>query len=79
MSPEAAVAAPRIHLERDKLSIEPGFAPDSVRQLTDQWPNHQCWDEPNLFFGGTHTVAYDGRHFTGAGDPRRGGALRIVP
>ena len=79
MSPEAAVAAPRIHLERDKVSIEPGFAPESIRQLTSQWPDHQCWDEPNLFFGGTHTVAYDGRHFTGAGDPRRGGALRILP
>jgi gamma-glutamyltranspeptidase/glutathione hydrolase len=78
MSPEAAVAAPRIHLERGKISIEPGFAADAVRLLTDQWPDHQLWDQPNLFFGGTHTVAYDGRQFAGAGDPRRGGVLRIV-
>jgi len=79
MSPEAAVAAPRIHLERGKINIEPGFAADAVRLLTDHWPDHQCWDEPNLFFGGTHTVVYDGRQFAGAGDPRRGGVLRIVP
>ena len=79
MSPAEAVAAPRIHLERSKLSIEPGFPADAVRLLTDHWPEHQLWDEPNLFFGGTHTVVYDGHQFTGAGDPRRGGALRIVP
>jgi hypothetical protein len=32
-----------------------------------------------MFFGGTHTAVYDGRQFDGAGDPRRGGVLRIVP
>ncbi|MFZ0788989.1 MAG: gamma-glutamyltransferase, partial [Chromatiaceae bacterium] len=78
MPPAAAVAAPRIHLERDRISIEPGFTADTVRLLTDHWPDHQLWDEPNLFFGGTHTVVYDGRQFAGAGDPRRGGVLRIV-
>ena len=79
MAPEAAVVAPRIHLERDKIGIEPGFAADAVRMLTDRWPDHRLWDEPNLFFGGTHTAVYDGRRFDGAGDPRRGGVLRIVP
>ena len=79
MPPDAAVEAPRIHLERGKISIEPGFGPDCVRLLTDHWPDHQLWEEPNLFFGGTHTVVYDGRQFAGAGDPRRGGVLRIVP
>lgn len=78
LSPEAAVTAPRIHLERGKLSIEPGLPPDALRRITDHWPDHQLWDDLNLFFGGTHTVVYDGRQFTGAGDPRRGGVLRIV-
>jgi gamma-glutamyltranspeptidase/glutathione hydrolase len=78
MSPDDAVAAPRIHLERDKLSIEPGFSAKAVHLLTDHWPDHQLWGERNLFFGGAHTVVYDGRHFTGAGDPRRGGVLRVV-
>jgi gamma-glutamyltranspeptidase/glutathione hydrolase len=79
MSPDAAVAAPRIHLERGKISIEPGFAPDAVGALRDQWPDHELWDDINLFFGGAHTLVYDGRHFAGAGDPRRGGVLRILP
>jgi gamma-glutamyltranspeptidase/glutathione hydrolase len=79
MSPDAAVTAPRIHLERSKLSIEPGFSANAVHLLTDHWPDHQLWGERNLFFGGAHTVVYDGRQFTGAGDPRRGGVLRVVP
>ena len=78
MPPDAAVCAPRIHLERERISIEPGFEPEAVRQLTDTWPDHHLWGERNLFFGGTHTVAFDGQSFEGAGDPRRGGALRIV-
>jgi gamma-glutamyltranspeptidase/glutathione hydrolase len=78
MSPDAAVSAPRIHLERANIGIEPGFAADAIGQLTDHWPDHRLWDTLNLFFGGTHTVVYDGRHFAGAGDPRRGGVLRIV-
>jgi gamma-glutamyltranspeptidase/glutathione hydrolase len=78
LSPAAAVEAPRIHLERGKLSIEPGLPPETVRRLIDHWPSHQLWDDLNLFFGGTHTVVYDGRRFTGAGDPRRGGVLQVV-
>ncbi len=78
LSPEAAVAAPRIHLERGRISSEPGLPPGSVQSLTDHWPDHERWDDLNLFFGGTHTVVYDGRRFTGAGDPRRGGVLRVV-
>ena len=78
LPPERAVEAPRIHLERGKLSIEPGLPPDTVRRLIGHWPSHQLWDDLNLFFGGAHTVVYDGREFTGAGDPRRGGVLRVV-
>lgn len=79
MTPDAAVAAPRIHVEGARIDIEPGFAADAVGQLVAEWPDHRLWDELNLFFGGTHTVVFDGRHFTGAGDPRRGGLLQIVP
>lgn len=78
LSPEAAVMAPRIHLERGKISSEPGFPPESIQVLAAHWPNHEHWDHLNLFFGGTHTLVYDGRRFTGAGDPRRGGVLRVV-
>jgi gamma-glutamyltranspeptidase/glutathione hydrolase len=74
----AAVAAPRIHLERARVSIEPGFAAAAVQPLLEAWPDHHLWSELNLFFGGTHTVVLDGQGFSGAGDPRRGGVLRIV-
>lgn len=75
MSPEAAVNAPRIHFERGRLDIEPGFDDDAVAQLVRDFPEHHRWQTHNLFFGGTHTVCWDGRRFTGAGDPRRGGVF----
>ncbi len=78
LTPADAVTAPRLHLERARLSLEPGFDPGATRPLLEVWPDHHLWDQPNLFFGGTHTVVYDGRRFDGAGDPRRGGVLRIV-
>lgn len=73
-----AVAASRIHIERDLASIEPGFSEAAVAALIEVWPEHHCWDEQSLFFGGCHTVINDGKGFTGAGDPRRGGVFRVV-
>lgn len=74
MSVEDAVAAPRIHLERGLISIEPGFPETTVAALIQGYPRYHLWDGLNLFFGGTHTVTFDGINFSGAGDPRRGGA-----
>ena len=76
MSPEQAVNAPRIHFERDRLDIEPGFAAEAIAALVADYPDHRTWTSHNLFFGGTHTVCWDGRQFSGAGDPRRGGVFR---
>jgi gamma-glutamyltranspeptidase/glutathione hydrolase len=73
-----AVDSPRIHVEKDRLSIEPGFPDQAVEQVCAGYPEHQCWKERNLFFGGTHTVIHDGRGFSGAGDPRRGGVFLVV-
>ena len=75
MPVEEAVAAPRIHLERDLISIEPGFQRESVEALVAEYPEHHLWEEKNLFFGGAHTVTFDGSRFRGAGDPRRGGVF----
>jgi gamma-glutamyltranspeptidase/glutathione hydrolase len=75
MAPEHAVNAPRIHLERDQLDIEPGFAEPALRTLFAEYPGHRLWGSHNLFFGGTHTVCWDGKRFSGAGDPRRGGVF----
>ncbi len=75
MSPEAAVNAPRIHIERGKLDIEPGLSTEVVDGLRGKYPKLRAWTSHNLFFGGTHTVCWDGREFSGAGDPRRGGVF----
>jgi len=73
MSVEEAVAAPRIHYERNRISIEPGFSRESVDNLVAAFPDYHLWEAKNLFFGGAHTVLFDGTGFDGAGDPRRGG------
>jgi gamma-glutamyltranspeptidase/glutathione hydrolase len=79
MSAAEAVAAPRIHIERGRASMEPGFAPAAIEALTAEWPDHHLWEQANLFFGGCHTVVRDQNGFDGAGDPRRGGVFRRVP
>jgi gamma-glutamyltranspeptidase/glutathione hydrolase len=73
-----AVDSPRLHVEKDLLSIEPGFPESSVDELCAGYPDHHRWSEKNLFFGGTHTVIHDGLGFSGAGDPRRDGVFRTV-
>jgi gamma-glutamyltranspeptidase/glutathione hydrolase len=76
MSPEQAVQAPRMHLEGEMLSIEPGFGMEAMAALTETVPRHHLWPQQNLFFGGVHTVSIGpGGIFDGAGDPRRGGVV----
>ena len=55
--------------------VEPGFPPATLEALGAEYPDHCVWESHNLFFGGTHTVCWDGNTFTGAGDPRRGGVF----
>jgi gamma-glutamyltranspeptidase/glutathione hydrolase len=79
MAPEQAVAAPRIHLERDMLSLEPGFSNEAVAALENAVPRSHQWPEHNLFFGGVHTVSVKpGGIFDGSGDPRRGGVVAFA-
>ena len=79
MTPEQAVEAPRIHFERNRLDIEPGFDEAAINHLITDYPENHQWSSHNLFFGGTHTVCWDGHRFTGAGDPRRGGVFASSP
>ena len=78
MDVATAVKNPRIHLEADKLSVEGGFSADQVDRLTADFPNHEVWQDLNLFFGGAHTVMARHGEFAGVGDPRRGGVCRVV-
>ncbi len=65
-----AVRHPRMHLEADKLSLEPGLAVEASG-----WQNAiETWPAPNMFFGGAHVIARSAAgDVTGAGDPRRDG------
>ncbi|MEA3411022.1 MAG: gamma-glutamyltransferase [Pseudomonadota bacterium] len=78
MDIEAAVRAPRIHVEGDKLSAEGGFAAAELEDLMKRFPDHEIWDDLNLFFGGAHSVAHLASGYQGIGDPRRGGVCRTV-
>jgi gamma-glutamyltranspeptidase / glutathione hydrolase len=77
---QAAVDAPRIHVENDLIDAEPGVDPDALAMLTDAGWKLRQWDEPNLYFGGVQAVALDrdaGR-LSGGGDARRGGVVVSV-
>lgn len=80
MSVEAAVEAPRIHHEADQLDVEGGYSEAVYRQLAKDFPQHRFWSDRSLFFGGAHCVRSDPgkRAFEAAGDPRRGGASRLL-
>jgi len=75
----AAVRAPRLHLEKEKLSIEAGFGEEALHSLEEKINGIHTWPSRNLFFGGVHSVRItpDGE-FEGAGDPRRDGAVSIA-
>jgi gamma-glutamyltranspeptidase/glutathione hydrolase len=74
-----AIAAPRLHVERGHLDIEPGFPAEAVEAMVAAFPDHRLWPDPSMFFGGVHAVL---RRADGSaqavGDPRRGGASRLV-
>jgi gamma-glutamyltranspeptidase / glutathione hydrolase len=67
---EAAVDAPRVHLESGILYAEPGI------ELGEPGSFHEDivrFGERNLFFGGVQAVQRRDGELLGAGDPRRGG------
>jgi gamma-glutamyltranspeptidase/glutathione hydrolase len=75
----AAVEAPRLHLEQERLSIEAGFGESALRELRQKMPAMHEWPATNLFFGGVHSVRFSAAgRFEGAGDPRRDGAVAIA-
>jgi len=71
-----AVMAPRLHLEGDKLDLEPDFTSDTLKALEDVYPSSKTWPAPNMFFGGVHAIQRNQRGgVTGAADHRRGGVF----
>lgn len=76
---EAAVNAPRLHVERcGTLSFEPGFAEEDEAALRTLAEKTKAWPEQNLFFGGVHVARWhERRGGAGAGDPRRRGVAIV--
>ena len=76
----AAVEDARLHLERNHLDLEPGFAEAAIDAAAAQAATHRIWPEHNLFFGGVHAAELDPARGTAAaiGDPRRGGHALVV-
>jgi gamma-glutamyltranspeptidase/glutathione hydrolase len=78
MGLEEAVISPRVHYENELLSLEGGFEPGRLHGLLQEFPQHQVWNELNMFFGGAHSCIREGSSMTGIGDPRRGGVSLSV-
>ncbi len=78
MSLQEAVESPRIHYEKNLLSVEGGFNPTEIDRLLASFPEKKIWQEQNLFFGGVHSVMSDHGEFSGSGDPRRDGMAIVI-
>jgi gamma-glutamyltranspeptidase/glutathione hydrolase len=74
---EAAVEAPRVHVEAGTVYAEPGVPLDALRAAGRPVV---AFRDRNLFFGGVQAVQRSGRAgaLRGAGDPRRGGAVAVA-
>jgi gamma-glutamyltranspeptidase/glutathione hydrolase len=74
---EAAVVAPRGHYEGGAVEAEPGVDEAALGRLEARGYKVVRWPDRNVFFGGVHAVARDPQTgaMSGAGDPRRGGAV----
>lgn len=76
MSLQQAVEAPRLHVENQLLSLEPGFSAATLDALREEWPDRHAWQTQSLFFGGVHAVSSSPAGMQAAGDPRRSGVAR---
>ena len=70
-----AVERPRIHWDGDVFQVEPGYPGQVIQSFKDDFPVN-IWDEIDVYFGGVHVV--DPVNGDAAGDPRRGGAARVI-
>ena len=78
MTLHGSISAPRMHVEDDLLSVEPGFDGALLDGLS--LANQHRWDCEDMFFGGVHAakVSRDGAVLSAIGDGRRNGHQLIV-
>ena len=70
-----------LHYEAGILHAEPGFDADGARRARAARLPTGALEEPNLYFGGAQAARRDPgtrAQLSGAGDPRRGGAVVVV-
>jgi gamma-glutamyltranspeptidase / glutathione hydrolase len=73
---QAAIEAPRVHVEEGVVYAEPGL---DTSELEAQERTIVRFTAPNLFFGGAQAVQRDASGaLSGGGDPRRGGAVAVA-
>jgi gamma-glutamyltranspeptidase/glutathione hydrolase len=75
-----AVERGRLHYEAGILHAEPGFDAGTLDEVERRGYRLVRWKDRNLYFGGVQAVRRDRRtgQLSGAGDPRRGGAVVVV-
>jgi gamma-glutamyltranspeptidase / glutathione hydrolase len=78
MGAQAAVDAPRIHVEGDLIDAEPGVDAQALDWLAGRDWKLRRWHDRNLYFGGVQAVVRDASGISGGGDPRRGGTVELV-
>ena len=74
LSPEEAVARPRLHPYGGVVHLEPGFDQATTAALAAAGFDVRTWPSQHHYFGGVSAVARSGA----AGDPRRSGAATVV-
>lgn len=74
---DQAVNRPRMHFEGRVVELEGGFDPDAADGLERAGYQINRWPKRSMFFGGVHTAVVENGVLGGAGDPRRGGAVKI--
>jgi gamma-glutamyltranspeptidase/glutathione hydrolase len=69
-----------MHYEGGVLHTETGFSERALDELERRGYRIVRWKDVNLYFGGVQAAYRDPESgvFSGAGDPRRGGAAIIV-
>lgn len=73
---EAAITAPRLHVEGNHLDFEDNFSAAHREALTVAFPDQRAWPEPNMFFGGVHAASRrSGSEMEAFADHRRNGAV----
>jgi len=75
---EAAVGAPRVHLENRVLQCEAGYDPAAVAAVEAAGYPVNRWKARSIYFGGAHSVGATPAGLVAAGDDRRGGAAATV-